>query len=533
MMTSHPPREQREQDAVAALLREGIAAAKAGDRVQASQLLSRVTALDAHNVQAWLWLSSVVAPLEDRAACLERVLALAPDHAAARRGLQRVRQTWAAELVAEACAATERGDLTAARQWLRQAVALDEGDVTAWLLLSRLVPARDERAACLAQVLALDPDNVEAQIAWAAIKAEQATSAAEASLPDGAYNALFNPWAVDPEVSPSPRSRHTFAASVLGEEFVDRHQAPDELPSVSSTTSPTAEIWAKYQDELRCPYCGARTAEEDPRCPACEHRLWIEELRREEGSAALWSLFSIYAFLTVIVAVAPLLILFVIGLRVGVDDFTQLLPLYFGDGLALPAEIRAVVLTQYPPWLFFLSWAPFFLFLSIVLGIYLRWTQTYYVLWAISGVGVLLAGLMLFAGTASLIKIVGGMALGILLTTVGLMFNAADDFSREKTRLLLRVDESLESGKAYLAHGQRYASQEMWALAALYFRRATARLPYHLAGFLALAVATIHLEELTLASQALEDARRIDPDAPQVAELEALLEEKRAVADVA
>ncbi|MFP4394489.1 MAG: hypothetical protein ACLFTI_04415 [Anaerolineales bacterium] len=43
-MTSHPPREQREQDKLAALLCEGIAAAKTGDRVQASRLLSRVTA---------------------------------------------------------------------------------------------------------------------------------------------------------------------------------------------------------------------------------------------------------------------------------------------------------------------------------------------------------------------------------------------------------------------------------------------------------------------------------------------------------
>ncbi|MFP4394488.1 MAG: hypothetical protein ACLFTI_04410 [Anaerolineales bacterium] len=91
---------------------------------------------------------------------------------------------------------------------------------------------------------------------------------------------------------------------------------------------------------------------------------------------------------------------------------------------------------------------------------------------------------------------------------------------------MLRVDETLDSGKAYLMHGQRYAAREMWALAALYFRRATAHLPFNLAGFLALAVATIHLDEPTLAWQALEDARRIDPHALQIAELETLLKEK-------
>ncbi len=525
-MAPQPPRERYEPDEIAALLREGIAAAKAGDRVQASRLLSRVTALDADNVQAWLWLSGVVAPLEECAACLEHVLALAPDHAAARRGLQRVRQAWAARLVEEASAATARDDLTAARRQLRQAVALDAENVTAWLQLSRLVTRRDEREVCLAHVLALDPDNAEAQLSWAAIKAEQATSAATASLPDTAYDALFNPWVVAPEASTLTRPRHTFAASVLGEEFIERHKAPDEPPPVAPSELPTTVIWAKYDDELRCPYCGAPTAAEDLHCPVCERRLWIEELRREGGSAALWSLFSIYAFLMVIGAVAPLLILAVIGLLVGVKDFSQLLPLYFGDGAALPAEIRAMVLTQYPVWLFFLSWAPFFLFLGIVLGIYLRWTPVYYVLWALSGVGVVLGGLMLFTATASLSKIAGGIALGVALTTVGMMFDVADDFLREGTRLLLRVDETLDSGKAYLAHGQRYASQDMWALAALYFRRATAHRPLHLAGFLALAAATIHLGELPLALQALADARRIDPDAPQIAELESLLEEK-------
>ena len=533
-MASQPPREPREQEEIAALLRGGIAAAKAGDRVQASRLLSRVTALDADNVQAWLWLSGVVASLEERAACLERALALAPDHAAARRGLRRVRQAWAARLVEEASTATERDDVTAARRKLRQAVTLDAEHITAWLQLSRLVPGREERAACLARVLALDPDNAEAHVALAEIEDEQAISAAEASLSDDEYHALFNPWSVAPEVSPTDaRPRHTFAASVIGEDFIERHQAPDEPLPTPPVELPTAKIWAKYEDELRCPYCGARTAEEDLRCPVCERRLWIEELRREEGSVALWSLFSIYAFLMVIGVVAPLLILFVLGVQVGVEDFAQLLPLYFGDGAALPAEIGAMVLVQYPPWLFFLSWAPFFIFLGIVLGIYLRWTPTYYVLWAVSGVILVLSGVMLFAATASLVKIVGGAGLVVALTMVVLMFNVADDLFREKKRLLLHVDESLEGGKAYLMHGQRYAEREMWALAALYFRRATGRLPFHLAGFLALAVAAIHLDELTLASQALEDARRIEPDAPQVAEMAALLEEKRAVADVA
>ena len=74
-------------DDVHALLREGIAAAKAGQRDRARGLLMRVVDLDEENVHAWLWLSGVVDTLEDRATCLDNVLVLDPDNQVARKGL--------------------------------------------------------------------------------------------------------------------------------------------------------------------------------------------------------------------------------------------------------------------------------------------------------------------------------------------------------------------------------------------------------------------------------------------------------------
>lgn len=81
-----PPTEN-----VAALVREGIAAAKVGQRIRARDLLTRAVKLDEQNVSAWMWLSGVVDGLEDREVCLENVLALEPGHQAARRGLEWVR----------------------------------------------------------------------------------------------------------------------------------------------------------------------------------------------------------------------------------------------------------------------------------------------------------------------------------------------------------------------------------------------------------------------------------------------------------
>jgi tetratricopeptide (TPR) repeat protein len=73
------------------LLRDGIAAAKAGERERARELLMQVVELDEGQASAWLWLSGVVDGLEDREVCLENVLTLDPDNAAARKGLDWVR----------------------------------------------------------------------------------------------------------------------------------------------------------------------------------------------------------------------------------------------------------------------------------------------------------------------------------------------------------------------------------------------------------------------------------------------------------
>jgi tetratricopeptide (TPR) repeat protein len=73
-------------------LREGIAAAKAGQRERARDLLMRVVEQDEENLAAWLWLSGVVDGLDDKEVCLENALALDPANEAARKGLEWVRR---------------------------------------------------------------------------------------------------------------------------------------------------------------------------------------------------------------------------------------------------------------------------------------------------------------------------------------------------------------------------------------------------------------------------------------------------------
>jgi hypothetical protein len=72
-------------------LRQGIAAAKAGDAERARELLLQVVDADENNEQAWLWLSSVVDNDADREVCLENVLAINPDNNLAKAGLAHLR----------------------------------------------------------------------------------------------------------------------------------------------------------------------------------------------------------------------------------------------------------------------------------------------------------------------------------------------------------------------------------------------------------------------------------------------------------
>ncbi len=77
---------------VAGLIREGVAAYKAGRREEAIKLLGKATELDERNEEAWLWLSAVVDTLENQLICLENVIAINPSNTRAAQGLESIRR---------------------------------------------------------------------------------------------------------------------------------------------------------------------------------------------------------------------------------------------------------------------------------------------------------------------------------------------------------------------------------------------------------------------------------------------------------
>lgn len=72
------------------LLKEGIAAVKAGQRARARALLQRVLRQCPNDATTWLWLSGAVETDDERRECLENALAIDPNNPHALKGLQKL-----------------------------------------------------------------------------------------------------------------------------------------------------------------------------------------------------------------------------------------------------------------------------------------------------------------------------------------------------------------------------------------------------------------------------------------------------------
>lgn len=81
-----------DQHLVADLIKQGATALKSGDRATAQHFLSQAVERQPNHELAWLWLAGAVSNLDERRACLERVLTLNPDNAMAKQGLAQLPQ---------------------------------------------------------------------------------------------------------------------------------------------------------------------------------------------------------------------------------------------------------------------------------------------------------------------------------------------------------------------------------------------------------------------------------------------------------
>ncbi len=153
-------------------LQKAIQAARAGQKVEARDLLLKLVEDDPQNEMAWMWLAGLVDSLEDRIIACENVLTINPVNEKARAyltELQRRNNSSIAkkniddtlDLFNQASAHAERNEIDTAIRLAQQALEKDGSYEAAWLLIARISPDTNQQIAALEKVYELNPSNIE------------------------------------------------------------------------------------------------------------------------------------------------------------------------------------------------------------------------------------------------------------------------------------------------------------------------------------------------------------------------------------
>jgi tetratricopeptide (TPR) repeat protein len=478
-------------------LRQGVAAARSGQRERARALLTKVVEEDEENVTAWLWLSGVVDSLEERQICLENVLTIDPENEAAHKGLAVLRKQGPDpdELLREGVAAAKAGRREDARDLLAKVAEVDETNIVAWLWLSGVVDSLEERQICLENVLVLDPGNEVALRGLEAVRAERGVAAPGAEGP--AFGA--------PE--------------------------PDSAPTMPSSSD------LNLEDEYACPYCGAPGEPEKTRCRSCRRSLAIRQRKQEKWSTWLWiglgvQIFNVlWSFGLVIVFV----FLVVGAVAIATADLATLEVDFINPGIVfrvllgltadVDPELTNTILTVIPGIRPLFYGTLFYTMVSVVclVGLILRWQPVYWIFWFEAALGAVLAFAQFLIDLGNISVGIGGVVMALFL--FGAAVQMRDDFVVKKKRILTNLDKGPVDGFDFLVRGQKYAREGMWAKAALHFEQASLNMADSLDALMALAAAYLKLERYDLARNVAEKAQQIDSSDPRIIELVAALAE--------
>jgi twitching motility two-component system response regulator PilG len=138
------------------LLRDGIKAARDGDKRRARDLLRRVTEADAGNELAWLWLATAADDPVEAVQSLRRVLAVNPANPHAANALPDA-------LVRAGIAAAKSADRAGGKAYFAEATDLAPRNETAWLWRAGLADSPEEGVEMLGYVLRINPGNERAR----------------------------------------------------------------------------------------------------------------------------------------------------------------------------------------------------------------------------------------------------------------------------------------------------------------------------------------------------------------------------------
>ena len=158
------------------LLRDGIRAARNGDKARAREILRLVTTWDEGSEIAWLWLASLAETMAERVQCLERVLVINPLNQQAITILGKTRSAPAPvnNLLEKAINAAKAGDRGIATQMFLEASEHEPQNETVWLWLASITESAEDKLAYLQRVLAINPAHERATQMFSRTKTQMA-----------------------------------------------------------------------------------------------------------------------------------------------------------------------------------------------------------------------------------------------------------------------------------------------------------------------------------------------------------------------
>lgn len=444
-------------------LEQGIAAARAGRRAEARELLLRAVQADERSEQAWLWLAGVMDDPEDMRVCLENVLELNPANPRAQQGLKWIEERYGPRPAAPVSAPAPSPPPAQAPSPPVQTVS---------------TPAQATPAAPVGLSSTHTTMNLDAHLAGHARPGEApAPSVSLSAAADGAPRQLLQASALPPVTLP-------------------------------------------------CPYCGATTELADSRCPRCRRslmtRVGIPEKRSASTTvlAVLWAISALLTLLGTLGAIASLRSASTALRPTGVYSG----PYSAGIVVFLVAICFFQFAVTYGLWVR-MRWAYIAQVIVTALGFIINIVQL--VVTATSMGLLLASLSSRTPGLGAAGGISAGMIVCMLilaLIPVALTVSSYGDFFGQKARIDTEVGPAADPRINY-NNGLAYKNKGMWYLAAREWEASLAKAPADVASLHALALAYAQLKQFDQARTTIQRAINVAPDNSALQDSRALIDQ--------